>query len=479
MGEMPEELSDQQLLQQYVRDQSEAAFRALVERHVDLVYGAAYRQLNNRATAEETTQTVFVMLAARAASLAGHPSLAGWLYHTSVNQARQQFRGEQRRRLREEAAVQLANTMQANEPPALAGDLDEAMLELHDDDREAVVLRFFKQMPLKQVGAALGIDEDTAQKRISRAVEKLRQIFVKRGIAVSAVALSAALSVTAAQAAPVGLAATVTAAAALQGTSAASTVTLIKFMAWTKLKTAVVAAAALILITGTTVVAVKTAARNRPVDFWPGEGNANDPKGGNNGAMMNGASFEPGKIGQAFSFDGTNQYVEIPDGPSLSPARSFSIVAWINPLPGNGPRIIFAKWGDTDDYDNHRSYVFCLEHDNVLRFGIADAAHQWDTAFHEFDSQATVTPEAWSHVAAVYDHDTGMRRIYLNGEMVAARVDPPITVLSTNTKAGIGAVLRSSAKPDGFFAGKIDEAAVFNRALSASQIRDLYRAGMK
>ena len=122
--------------------------------------------------------------------------------------------------------------------------------------------------------------------------------------------------------------------------------------------------------------------------------------------------IEPGKIGQAFSFDGTNQYVEIPDSPGLSPAGSFSIVAWINPLPGDGPRIILAKWGDTDDYDNHRSYVFCLEHDNVLRFGIADAAHQWDTAFHEFDSQATVTPDTWSHVAAVYDHDTGARRIY-------------------------------------------------------------------
>jgi RNA polymerase sigma factor (sigma-70 family) len=267
MGEMSADFPDRDLLRQYVRDHSEPAFRALVERHVDLVYGAAFRQLNNRATAEEVTQTVFIALAARAASLVGHPSLAGWLFHTAVNQARQQFRGEQRRRLREEAAAQLAKTMQANEPPALAGDLNEAMLQLRDDDREALVLRFYKQMPLDDVGAVLGVDGDAARKRVARAVDKLRQILARRGVAVSAVAVTAALSVTVGHAAPAGLAATVAGAATFKGT--ASTATLItgtlKLMAWTKLKTAIVIGAGILLAAGTATVVVKQVYPSEPV----------------------------------------------------------------------------------------------------------------------------------------------------------------------------------------------------------------------
>jgi RNA polymerase sigma factor (sigma-70 family) len=203
MGVMTSEPKDQELLNRYLYDGLEASFRTLVERHVDLVYGAAFRQLNSRSLAEEVTQNVFVTLTARAKWLTGHPSLAGWLYHTAVNQARQQFRTEQRRHLRETVAVQLGGNMQSDESllQALTPILDEAMLELREADREALVLRYVEDKSLREVGAMLGISEDTAQKRVARALEALTGRFRRRGYKVAVVATTAAVLRVAAQAA--------------------------------------------------------------------------------------------------------------------------------------------------------------------------------------------------------------------------------------------------------------------------------------
>lgn len=241
---MSDNLQDQQLLRQYLREGSEPAFRQLVERHVDLVYGAAFRQLDNWSPAEEVTQTVFIALARRAAFLTQHPSLAGWLYHTAVNQARQHSRGDQRRRTREDAAVQIGSTMQPDESHALAHVLDETLLELRPDDREALVLRYFEGRGLRELGHALGLKEDAAQKRVARALEALTAKFRRRGYAAPAVAVTAAMRAVS-HAAPAGLAAAVTKAAlpfAGAATSSGAVVLFGRFMALTKTQTAIACA---------------------------------------------------------------------------------------------------------------------------------------------------------------------------------------------------------------------------------------------
>ena len=133
--------------------------------------------------------------------------------------------------------------------------LDAAMLRLGEKDRNAVVLRFFENKNLREVGAALGASEDSARVRINRALEKLRKFFTKRGVMLSATVIAAAVSANSVQAAPVGLAATISAAAVKGSAVAASTLTLVKgalkLMAWTKAKTAIVVGAG-ILITATT-----------------------------------------------------------------------------------------------------------------------------------------------------------------------------------------------------------------------------------
>jgi hypothetical protein len=142
-------------------------------------------------------------------------------------------------------------------------------------DRNAVVLGFFQNKSAREIAAALNIHESAAQKRLNRAVEKLRAHFLKRGVAVSAGALIGALSVNSVQGVPAHLAASIMAVSAKGTAVSSSTLTLIKgalkIMAWTKAKTAAVAVATVIVATGTTTVMIKTGA------FGIGRGNANRP----------------------------------------------------------------------------------------------------------------------------------------------------------------------------------------------------------
>jgi DNA-binding CsgD family transcriptional regulator len=145
--------------------------------------------------------------------------------------------------------------------------LDAAMAQLGEKDHSAIVLRYFEGQDLKQVGAALGVSENAAKTRVSRATEKLRQFFHRRGITMSSVALAEVVSAHSVQSAPLGMAASVSS-TAFHGT-AASPVTLsilkttLKIMAWTKLKTAVVVA---VVIAGavTATVSVRRAKAPEP-----------------------------------------------------------------------------------------------------------------------------------------------------------------------------------------------------------------------
>jgi uncharacterized protein (TIGR03435 family) len=150
--------------------------------------------------------------------------------------------------------------------------LETAMAQLGEQEHNAIVLRFYEGKALKQVGAALGTGEDAARMRINRALEKLRKFFAGRGLTLSAAVIAAAVSTSAVQAAPVGLAATVTA-AVVQGTAVTtSTLTLIKgvlkIMAWTKAKTAIVVGASVLLAAGTTTLTVKEIAAHRAAASW-------------------------------------------------------------------------------------------------------------------------------------------------------------------------------------------------------------------
>ncbi len=256
---MPEDLK---LLREYVAHQSDQTFEALVARHLDLVYSAARRQVGDPHLAEEVTQAVFTLLARKAGSLGPTTILAGWLHHATRFVAKRALRTQRRREQREQEAYMQMETV--TEPGAMERVweemlplLDELLERLRPADRDALMLRFFENRSLQEVGAALGVPERTAQKRVTRSLEKLRGSFLRKGIALSTAVIAGAVSAHSVQAAPAGLSALTVAAA--KGTAAASVLDLAagaaKWMGWAKLKLAfLLGATAAMPLLGTGVV---------------------------------------------------------------------------------------------------------------------------------------------------------------------------------------------------------------------------------
>lgn len=161
-------LDDIELLREYALRNSEAAFATLVERHLGLVYCAALRQVRDPQLAEEVTQAVFLVLARKGRALRRESVVSGWLYRTARYTALDALRSQRRRQEREQQAAQMDTTPSDASWEQISPLLDEAMAALGEKDRNAIVPRFFQQKPLKEVGAALGIDADTAMKPKAR-----------------------------------------------------------------------------------------------------------------------------------------------------------------------------------------------------------------------------------------------------------------------------------------------------------------------
>jgi len=218
--------TDSQLLCAYAEHGSEPAFAELVRRHVDLVYSAALRMVCHSDLAEDVTQCVFLALAKSADQLKDRPVLSGWLHRTAQNIAAQTVRSDVRRRAREQEAAAMN---ELHEPDAVweqvAPRLDNALGELSEADRDALLLRYFEGKSAREMAQTLGTSEDAAQKRVSGAVERLREFPAKRGVTAGASGLVVVISANAVQSAPVGLAVTISTAAALAGTTVATTAT--------------------------------------------------------------------------------------------------------------------------------------------------------------------------------------------------------------------------------------------------------------
>jgi RNA polymerase sigma factor (sigma-70 family) len=246
---------DAELLHRYAATGDEAAFAEVVRRQVNLVYSIALRVANGNTTlAEDVTQSVFTDLARKAGPLSHHEALAGWLHTSARFAAMKTIRGEQRRQAHEKeaSAMQIHSTSPEFDWEQLRPVLDEAVGRLREKDRAAVVLRFFQGLSHREVGEALGLNENTARKRVDHALEKLRAHFARAGITVSSTLLASTLSAHTIQAAPSGLADKIikpSLAAAVGGATLVSALTTIFLMSTkTKISILLFIAAAIVAV---------------------------------------------------------------------------------------------------------------------------------------------------------------------------------------------------------------------------------------
>ena len=239
---------DVNLLRRFVTEKSEAAFRELVARRIDFVYTAALRQVGGDAhLAQEVAQSVFLDLACKGSALATRPTLTGWLYTSTRFAAAKALRSRARRVNHETEAHTMQQILTASSAAEIDWNelrpvIDEAMHELGESDREAILLRYFEDRPLAEVGAAIGLAENSARMRVERALEKLRTSLARRGITSTAVALSATLANQPTVAAPAGLAVAIADVSFAEAAGAAAHLeSIISFMSNSKIIIAVIA----------------------------------------------------------------------------------------------------------------------------------------------------------------------------------------------------------------------------------------------
>jgi RNA polymerase sigma factor (sigma-70 family) len=285
------DFDDPALLRAYVHGESQQAFAAIVERYVDLVYSSALRQLRDHHLAEDAAQAVFIILAQKAKTMTQRTSLPAWLFRATRYACANARKMQARRRHYETAAALAGNgaavstarseaTVDAGGGLSMSGDwdqvaplLDGAIASLAEHDRQAVLLRYFAQRSLREVGEALGVSENAARMRVDRAVQKLRALLTRKGVTVAGVTLATLMAARGVEAAPSGLAGAATAATIAQGAVAAGSMAgaiaeaALAAMNWTKLKIAAVVIA--VAVAGGAVTAAIVARPARPTVVQP------------------------------------------------------------------------------------------------------------------------------------------------------------------------------------------------------------------
>jgi hypothetical protein len=193
------------------------------------------------------------------------------------------------------------------------------------------------------------------------------------------------------------------------------------------------------------------------VSWWPGDGAANDQVDGNHGTLMNGTTYALGMVGQAFGFDGTDDYVAIPNGIIPSTQRNFTLDAWVYPNNIDNNVIFYSGTGGEYQLDiGGGNFRFCI----LLTNGT------W------YCASSSPTSGNWVHLAGVR-RDTSVE-LWVNGVLMSTVADPSLNLQSpSGYNSSLGAYNRGAR----FWNGRIDEVELFTRALSQTEIQSIYNAG--
>jgi RNA polymerase sigma factor (sigma-70 family) len=496
------------LLAEYAANGSEEAFRELVARYIDLVYSTAVRLVNGDThRAEDVAQTVFADLARLAGKFSKDVMLGGWLHRRTWHVATTLMRNERRRQNRERQAAEM-NTLQDNSEgqfERIAPLLDEAINQLGASDRAAIVLRFFEHRDLRAVGVALGSNEDAAQKRVSRAVEKLRGHFARRGIVASSTVIASVIAAHAVHAAPAGLASAVTT-ASLAGAAGSSSLGLASTWLQTMLvkKTTLIAAAVILTATVISISTVKTkpARANAPVTAdslreglvldmtfdqdEAGSGVITDSSGkarggkitdhsgeGNHGVAAGVRWTSDGKRGGAYEFTADGDEIVITNNKSLNP-KQLTLAAWIKTSYTD------AIWRRIFDKSYTQGYALSIAGDFGKQSWRGLLSLEMGLGTHFSVTRIKVADGQWHQVVATFDGTDEM--LFVDGKLEARplrwKKGGKLGATDFNLVIGCNRSNLSPAENDlgASFRGLIAEPMMWNRALSANEVAFLYQS---
>jgi RNA polymerase sigma factor (sigma-70 family) len=496
------------LLADYVANGSEPAFRELVARYINLVYSTAVRLVNGDThRAEDVAQTVFADLARLAGTFSKDVMLGGWLHRRTWHVATTLMRSERRRQNRERQAAEM-NTLSDHAETRfeqIAPILDDAINQLGARDRTAIVLRFFEHRDLHAVGTALGSNEDAAQKRVSRAVEKLRCHFARRGIVASSTVIASVIAANAVQAAPAGLAHSL-AAASLAGAAGAGSFSLASTLTRTILmkKTTVIVSALILVAAFICLTAAKskhdgagapaTAASLREglvldMAFDQDEassgrmmdssgriagGKITDNSGrGNHGVAAGVHWTADGKKGGAYEFTADGDEIVVSNNPSLNP-KQMTLAAWIKTSYTDD------KWRRIFDKSYTQGYALSIAGDWGKNKWRGQVSLEMGPGYHLMVTRKNVADGQWHQVVATFDGND--ESLFVDGKLEAQplRWNRGEKLGGTEFNLVIGCN-RSNLSPKendlgSSFRGLIAEPMMWNRALSTNEVAFLYRS---
>ncbi len=482
---MIESMNDAELLREFVRSHSDAAFAGLVEKHVNLVYSVALRMVRDAALAKDVTQSVFIQLARKAPTLREGNALPGWLYRVTHCQAANAVRSEQtRRRLETEATMQTQLEDNASWKH-IESDLDDAMATLNAEEQNLVVMRFFQNRNWRDVASAVALSEDTVQRRVDRAIEKLRSFFAQRGVAVSCAVIGMALSANAVQAAPAGLVSGVTAASLAKTAGANSSGLLAGLKALLTKKAAILLGAtaavgvSVAVVTATTHQAPTGEGLNKGLvlhytfDSNEAGGKVTDTSDAKNHGKASGVRWvAEGKKGGAYEFTTDGDEIVVPNKKSLNPEH-FTLSAWIKTKTGDH------YWRRIFDKSYTKQFALSVAGDYQGYQGYGQVCLEMGPGDHALTTPNRVDDGKWHHIVATFDGR--MEVIYVDGKyQTKRRWDMPGRAGASDFNLVIGCN-RSNLDPKEddlgiSFRGMIDEPMMWNRALSPEEVAQLYQS---
>jgi hypothetical protein len=212
------------------------------------------------------------------------------------------------------------------------------------------------------------------------------------------------------------------------------------------------------------------------VGWWAADNNALDIRSGSNGLPQNGATFAPGKVGQAFSFDGVDDFVQVEDSPAISVTGSLTIDAWVNftsfPTDNNFSAIV-SKWATSENAKH--SYFLGINSEGNLRLAVGSAEGSGTVTTSGFNN---IPLNVFTHITAVFESSSQISRLYINGVEKASGSIPISSIADNDEPLLIGATdFEQFVSTRQFMNGMIDEVEIFNRTLSQSEIQALVNAG--